>query len=164
MQQRISKYYELFVSVLMLIGAIYMEKVAIATDKPVTAGNLTAMAFPKVLYLVIIVLCAYLILKGIIWLVKNPAPEKAQIASVVPIKSLVTFGMIVAYAFLWTKIGFTVSTFLFFFCESVFLSRKRPIWLTFLLALGITVFISVVFGVFFKVSFPDPLMNAIRGI
>ena len=72
--------------------------------------------------------------------------------------------MIVAYAFLWTKIGFTVSTFLFFFCESVFLSRKRPIWLTFLLALGITVFISVVFGVFFKVSFPDPLMNAIRGI
>ena len=99
MQQRISKYYELFVSVLMLIGAIYMEKVAIATDKPVTAGNLTAMAFPKVLYLVIIVLCAYLILKGIIWLVKNPAPEKAQKASVVPIKSLVTFGMIVAFSF-----------------------------------------------------------------
>ena len=164
MQKRINKYIELVVSALLLIGAIYMEQVAIATDKPVKAGNLSAMAFPKVLYLVIIVLCAYLIVTGILWLKKNPVPEGAAKASIVPMRSLVTFVMIVAYAFLWTKIGFTVSTFLFFFCESVFLSRKRPIWVTFLLALVITVFMYVVFGIFFKVSFPDPLMNAIRGI
>lgn len=164
MQERINKYFELGVSVLLLIGAIFMEKVAIDTDKPVTDGNLTSMAFPKVLYLVIIVLCVYLVIRGIIWFVKNPAPKGEGKAVVVPFKSLVTFVMIVAYAFLWPIIGFTLSTFLFFFVESVFLSRKRPIWVTLLLAVGITVFISVVFGVFFKVSFPDPLMDAIRGI
>ncbi|MBO6041028.1 MAG: tripartite tricarboxylate transporter TctB family protein [Oscillospiraceae bacterium] len=164
MQQRINKYFEVGVAVLLLIGAIYMEKVAFDTDKPVTAGNLSAMAFPKVVYMVIILLCAYLIVKGIVWLVKNPAPEGAAKATIVPVRSLVTFGMIIAYALLWTRLGFTISTFLFFFCESVFLSRKRPIWLTLLLAVGVTAFISVIFGVFFKVSFPDPLMNAIRGI
>ncbi len=164
MQQRINKYFELVVSVLLLIGAVYMERVAIATDKPVKAGNLSAMAFPKVLYMVIIVLCAYLIVTGVLWLRKNPVPEGAEKAAIIPFKSLVTFGLIVAYAFLWTKIGFTISTFLFFFIESVFLSRKHPIWVTFLLALVITVFMYIVFGIFFKVSFPDPLMNAIRGI
>ena len=82
MQKRINKYIELVVSALLLIGAIYMERVAIATDKPVKAGNLSAMAFPKVLYLVIIVLCAYLIVTGILWLKKNPVPEGAAKASI----------------------------------------------------------------------------------
>ena len=61
-------------------------------------------------------------------------------------------------------IGFTLSTFCFFFFESFYLDRKKPLWLTIVLSIGATVIMYVVFGMFFKVSFPDKFMNMIRGI
>lgn len=164
MQKRVNKLFELGVSIFLLLGAIYMEYIAFTTDKPATDGNLTAMAFPKVLYIVIIALCFYMVVTDFIWLKNNPAEKDGEKIPVIPMKSLVTFGMIVLYALSWKYIGFTIGTFIFFLVESRYLSKKHPLWMTVLLALILTVFMYVVFAIFFKVSFPDPLMNAIRGI
>ena len=163
MQKRNNKIFELGVSVFLMLASMYMFWIAVTTDKPVTDGNLSAMAFPKVLYLVIIVLCAYLIVNGIIWLKKHPADPSAEKVAMVPKKSIITFVLIVAYAALWKVIGCSLSTLLFFFTESYILDRKRPLWLTVLLAVAATVIMYVVFGMFFKVSFPDKLMDMVRG-
>lgn len=48
--------------------------------------------------------------------------------------------------------------------ESIILDRKRPIWLTLVIAVVACIVMYVVFGLFFKVAFPDPLMDMIRGI
>ena len=61
-------------------------------------------------------------------------------------------------------IGFSLSTLLFFIAESIYLDRKRPIWLTILIGVIATVVMYAVFGLAFKVALPDPLMNMLRGI
>ena len=75
MQKRVNKLFELGVSIFLLLGAIYMEYIAFTTDKPATDGNLTAMAFPKVLYIVIIALCFYMVVTDFIWLKNNQLLE-----------------------------------------------------------------------------------------
>ena len=64
---------------------------------------------------------------------------------------------------MWKVIGFSLSTLLFFIGEAIYLDRKRPLWLTILIGVIATVFMYVVFGVLFKVSLPDPLMDMVRG-
>lgn len=164
MQKRNSKYFELAVSIMIFCVSGYMIYVAQTTGLPTTDGSMTSMAFPRAIYIAIMVMCAYLIAKAIIWFKNNPKSEvTAEKGSLIPKKTVLTFIAICIYAALWEVIGFTLSTLLFVFAESYMLDRKRPIWLTAAVAIGATVIMYVVFGMMFKVSFPDPFMDMIRG-
>ena len=163
MKKRNDKIFELGVSVFLLLASIYMFYISVTTDKPVAPGEVSAMAFPKVLYAVIILLCIYLIINAVLWLKRHPADPSQEKLPLVPRKSWITFLFIVIYALMWNVIGFSLSTFLFFFGESWYLDRKRPVWLTALLALAVTAVMYIVFTIFFKVSFPDRLMNMLLG-
>ena len=164
--QRNSKYFELIVSILLLAGSCFMLYIAQTTGKPSNDGSLSAMAFPRAIYIAIVVLSVYLIAKCAKWFKDNPktaenAPAKGTF---LPQKSVVTFIAICVYAALWQVIGFSLSTLLFFIAESIYLDRKRPIWLTILIGVIATVVMYAVFGLSFKVALPDPLMNMLRGI
>lgn len=162
---RNSKYFELIVSVLLLIGSCFMIYIAQTTGKPSTDGSLTAMAFPRAMYIVIIILSVYLIAMNAIWFKNNPkTPENTPPkGTLLPRKSWVTFVAICVYAAMWQVIGFSLSTLLFFIGEAIYLDRKRPLWLTILIGVIATIFMYVVFGVLFKVSLPDPIMDMVRG-
>lgn len=162
--RRNSKIFEIGVSIFLMLFSCFMLHIAITKDQPAGDGNLSAMAFPKVLYIIIILMCLYLIVTGVLALKKYSLEKDAAKVPMIPLKSIVTFVAIVIYAAMWKVIGFTLSTFCFFFFESFYLDRKKPLWLTIVLSIGATVIMYVVFGMFFKVSFPDKFMNMIRGI
>lgn len=158
-----NKIFEIGVALVLMCLSMYMFWVAVTTDKPVAKGEVSAMAFPKVCYLVIIVLCAYVAVTGIIQLKKILAVSAEEKVPLVERKSVLTFLFIVIYATLWNVIGFRLSTLLFFFAESYMLDKKRPVWVTILLAVAVTAVMYIVFDVFFKVSFPEGLISHILG-
>ncbi|MGI6028679.1 MAG: tripartite tricarboxylate transporter TctB family protein [Candidatus Heteroscillospira sp.] len=162
-KQRNNKILELAVSVFFILVSIYMIYVAQTTGMPTTDGSMSSMAFPRAMYIVIILLCTYLVVMNLMWFKKNPKDPNAEKVSFIPRKSVLTFIFICVYAALWNVIGFTASTLLFFLAEAYMLDRKRPFWLTLLIAVCACVLMYVVFGMMFKVAFPDPLMDMLRG-
>lgn len=162
-KQRNNKIFELAVSVFFLCVSVYMIYVAQNTGKPTTDGSMTSMAFPKAIYIVIIALCAYLIVMNLIWFKNHPKDPNAAKVPMVPLKSVLTFVFIVIYAALWKVIGYTASTLLFFLAEAYMLDRKKPFWLTLVIAVCACALMYVVFGMMFKVNLPDPLMDKLRG-
>ena len=163
-KERNKKIFELGFILALIAVSVYMIYVAQSTGLPTTDGSMTSMAFPKAAYIGIILLNLYLLAANITWLVRHPVDKNSEKVPMVPRKSVITFVLIVVYAAMWNVIGFTLSTFLFVLAESIILDRKRPIWLTLVIAVVACIVMYVVFGMFFKVAFPDPLMDMLRGI
>ena len=173
-KERNKKIFELFFILLLIAVSGYMIYVAQSTGMPGQNGQLSSMAFPRAAYIGIILLCIYLLVDNIRWLMQHPVDKNSEKAPYVPKKSVITFILVVVYALAWNVIGFTLSTVLFVFVESLMLQKVKssknsqekqfPLWLTVVISIGAAILMYVIFGLFFKVSLPDPLMNLIRGI
>ncbi|MGI6028675.1 MAG: tripartite tricarboxylate transporter TctB family protein [Candidatus Heteroscillospira sp.] len=163
-KERNKKYFELVFILTLMAVSVFMLYIAQTTGMPTSDGSMSSMAFPKAVYIAILLLNAYLLAVNIAWLKRHPVDKSSEKVPLVPRKAVLTFLFICAYAAMWNVIGFTLSTFIFVLAESLMLDRSRPMKLTVLIAVIACVVMYVVFGVFFKVSFPDPLMDMIRGI
>lgn len=173
-KERNKKIFELFFIIALIGVSAYMIYIAQTTGKPGQNGQLSSMAFPKASYIGIIAMCVYLLADNIRWLIQHPVDKNSPKAPYVPKRSVITFVLIVVYALAWKYIGFTLCTFTFVFVESLILQkvkntptseeRQFPLWLTIAVSLGAAILMYVIFGLFFKVNLPDPLMNMIRGI
>ena len=173
-KERNKKIFELFFIIALIGVSAYMIYVAQTTGLPGQNNQLSSMAFPKAAYIGIIAMCLYLLVDNVRWLLKHPVDKNSPKAPYVPKKSLITFALIVVYALAWKRIGFTLCTFIFVFVESLLLQkvksspnseeRQFPLWITAVVAIVAAVLMYVIFGLFFKVNLPDPLMNMIRGI
>lgn len=89
--RRNSKIFEIGVSIFLMLFSCFMLHVAITKDQPAGDGNLSAMAFPKVLYIIIILMCLYLIVTGVLALKKYSLEKDAAKVPMIPLKSIVTF-------------------------------------------------------------------------
>ena len=173
-KERNKKIFELIFILALIAVSGYMIYVAQTTGMPGQNDQLSSMAFPKAAYIGIIAMCVYLLIDNIRWLIKHPVDKNSEKAPYVPKRSVITFVLIVVYAFSWKYIGFSLATFAFVFIESLVLQKIKnsptsvekqyPLWLTIVISIVAAVFMYVVFGMFFKVNLPDPLMNMIRGI
>lgn len=152
--RRNSKIFEIGVSIFLMLFSCFMLHVAITKDQPAGDGNLSAMAFPKSPLYYYYFNVSVFDCNGCFGTKKYSLEKDAAKVPMIPLKSIVTFVAIVIYAAMWKVIGFTLSTFCFFFFESFYLDRKKPLWLTFVLSIGATVIMYVVFGMFFKCILP----------
>lgn len=161
--QRNSKIFELSVSILLFCFAGYLIHVANSTGLPASDG-MASMDFPRAIFVAIMLLLLYVIVTSILWFVKHP--RSAETGEKVPMmkkKAVLTFIFICIYAALWKVIGFSISTFIFFTVESHMLDNKRPLRVALLIALVTTVLMLLIFGTLFKVQFPEPILELIRG-
>jgi len=174
-KERNKKIFELGFIIALIAVSVYMIYVAQTTGMPGQNNQLSSMAFPKGIYIGIIAMNIYLLVVNVTWLIRHPVDKNSEKVPMIPRKSVLTFLFILVYAFAWKYIGFSVSTFLFVLVESLMLQKiksskdgseekKYPLWLTIVVALAAAVVMYVVFGMFFKVNLPDPLVNMIRGI
>lgn len=159
--ERNKKKFELGVSVFLLGMVTYLYYVATVTGKA-RSTDIASMDFPKAIFVVMMLFCAFLIVQGIIWFIKHPK-DASTAEPLMHKKALLTFIFICVYAAFWQIIGFSLSTFIFVSVESYMLDTKKPLKRAIIIGFCVMVFMYLVFGMLFNVNFPEPIIKMIRG-
>ncbi len=158
---------EIGVTSFILAATIYLQYVAYTTKVRTNVQGMQSMDFPKIILYLLIILCLFILITGIRKLVKFRRLEKAQNQGqetvdkppMIHKKIILSTGLIIAYAIAWNIIGFILSSIAFFYVESRVLDNEKPWWQVLLLSLGYTAIVYVVFGLAFRVSFPEPIFE-----
>ncbi|MCD7908242.1 MAG: tripartite tricarboxylate transporter TctB family protein [Clostridium sp.] len=154
------RFYERIVLLFLLAGSAFLYYNASQAKSVATGTDMASMDFPKGILAVLMVLCALKLVTGLAGLAKEKVEETSQPRDP---RTLLTMAGIVVYAFFWRILEFCLSSFLFFFAESILLKqtvRKRQ---AALISAGVTLAVYIIFGMAFGVDFPEPLLELITG-
>ena len=160
---------EMSVTSFILALTCYLQYVAYTSKVRTKVDGIKSMTFPKVVLYTIIVLCLIVLVQGILnyrklkKTVANTENTEVHEKKKFDIRILVTIGLILLYAVLWNVIGFTLSSILFVFVESMLLDHSKPWWHGLLIAVGYVIIVYLVFALGFKVSFPEPIFDVLMG-
>lgn len=134
--------------------------IACTTKTKAVTGGIQPMDFPKVvlgIQLFLLVITAFqLIARG-----RKNTDEAVREKEEPLVDKRVVFSIaaILIYIICWNILGFCLSSFLFFSYEAHLLDKEDKLWKILILGLVVTILIYLIFGVGFKVSFPEPLME-----
>lgn len=154
------RFYERIVLLLLLAGSAFLYYNASQAKSVATGTDMTSMDFPKGILAVLMALCALKLAAGLAGLAKEKVEETAPPRDP---RTALTMVFIVVYAFLWRILGFCLSSFLFFFAESLLLKRTLGKRQAVIISVGVTLTIYIIFGMAFGVDFPEPLLELITG-
>lgn len=154
------RFYERFVLLLLLAGSAFLYYNASQAKSVATGTDMASMDFPKGILAVLMALCALKLVTGLAGLAKEKVEEKTLSGDP---RTALTMVLIVVYAFLWRILGFCLSSFLFFFAESVLLKRTISRRQAVVISAGVTLTVYIIFGMAFGVDFPEPLLELITG-
>ena len=149
--------YEGIVLVILIATFSYLLYVAGNAKVGYVASGISSMGFPTVIFSLILMLCAFKLVGNIRWQLKNRQTENTS--PKVDRRVYYTLGLIVLYAALWNIIGFCLSTFLFFTVQAQVLKPKNSWLRSGIVGLSATIVMYFIFGVLFKVYFPEPLLD-----
>ena len=79
----------------------------------------------------------------------------------IPLRTLLTFLLVIVYVKLWDVLGFSISTFLFFAVESKLCKPEQSIGKTLLISLIFSVAVYLIFVVGFSMFLPEPILDLI---
>lgn len=144
--------------VLSMLFAVFAYLLYIAKTSPSysSGGDTASMTFPSWIFIITMLLCA---LKLFINYIAGKKSTGGTEAGKTHIKVYITLLSIIIYAFCWNLAGFSISTVVFVAFVSQMLRPSCSMPKTFITALGVAVFMNIVFGMFFKVDFPEPLLE-----
>ncbi len=173
------RFFERIVLLLLLAGAAFLYYTAGLSKSVATGADMASMDFPKGILLVLMVFCAGKLMAGLAAQLKQnggrttpaqadqpaPEPQAADFSSTGKRdpRTVLTMAAIVIYALFWRILGFCISSFLFFFAESILLKRDTPRLRAVLISAFVTLAIYVIFGMAFGVDFPEPLLELVIG-
>ena len=137
---------------------------AFTTENKTAVDGMKSMDFPKIILVLQLVLLVLLVIADFAAAKKlagNPGDEDSEDGKepFMDKRITVSIAAILIYILLWNVVGFCCSSFLFFSFESQLLDDRQKFWKTLALGVGITVLIYLVFGVGFKVDFPEPILE-----
>lgn len=155
--EKSTRFFEGIVLVMLITAFSYLLYVANSTEADYAASGISSMGFPKVIFSLIIGLCAFKLAGNIRWQLKNRQAQDSLLK--LDKRIYLTLGLIVAYTMLWNIIGFCLSTFIFFTVQSQVLETNSSWRMSGVLGLSATVIMYFIFGVLFKVYFPEPLWD-----
>lgn len=148
--------------VLSSIFAVFTFLLYIARTSPSysSGGDTASMTFPSWIFIITMSICALkLILNYFCMKKENNDNNTANKIQKTHIKVYITLLSIIIYALCWNMVGFSISTIIFVAFVSQMLRPSCPMPKTIIIALGVAVFMNIVFGMFFKVDFPEPLLE-----
>lgn len=135
--------------------------IACTTKVKAVAGGIGPMDFPKIILgiqLLLLLITVFHMTAGIRKSEKMPLKEeKASKEPLVDKRVALSIAAILIYIICWNFLGFCLSSFLFFSYEAHLLDKEDKLWKILVLGLVATTLIYLVFGIGFKVSFPEPL-------
>lgn len=163
------KVYEILSLIIIFAASLLFLYLAFTTENKMAVDGMKSMDFPKVILGLLLLLLVLLVMVDFVFAGKfekknaentdlEPcAGEEAE--PVIDKKTAVSIAAILIYIILWNVIGFCLSSFLFFSFESHLLDNEKKLWKTLALGAGITLLIYAVFGMGFKVDFPEPVIE-----
>ena len=163
-KERETKFFELLVSGFFVLFAAFMLYTAYTTEKvtSTTVVMIKAMTIPKAILFVMLALSLYVLGTIVFWYVKNRAQGVwPAFAHLFTLKTVLSFVLVVLYAWSWDVIGFSFGTFIFFAVESKLVLPSQSIKKTLLIALIFTVAAYLIFNVGFQMYFPEPVLDLI---
>ncbi len=165
MMQRKKLFFELGVElflmalVITLLIVSYQPQLYLVT----TGNNMGPFVFPRIiLYLfgVLLIFDGIRLTAAIRHMPKSASGERINL---LPKPVALTLAAVVVYALLWNVIGFTLSTILFLATETKIVNSDIPLKKGVLVAVIGTAIILVIFVYLFKMNFPEPLLDWVRG-
>lgn len=156
-------FYELLTSVVFLVVGIVFFVTANQSNVSAPPGQLTPMAFPKAVSMLIIGISLYLIVKNV---TKNRAvlEELKEVLAETDKRIWITCGLVIVYAVAWNYFSFLISTAVFFTAESKLIDRNRKMIQCLLFAVCTTVGIYLLFSLVFSIHFPEVFLNDVLGL
>lgn len=162
---REERFYERVVLIAVMIAAIFLYMTAAMTTTNFSVeGELASMDIPKYVLLAIIGLSG-VCLFGKIWAGRRGGKYRSDEKEKLTVDKKVLFSAagIFVYTLSWKIVGFACSSVLFFLYESWVLGEKIRIKQAAILAVVYVALIYVIFGFFFNVEFPEPILEMIAG-
>lgn len=158
MKRSVKIFEAISIGIMVLFSTIFLY-VAFTTENKMVVEGMKSMDFPKIIIIVQLLLVVLLVAKD--FMGKQAVSEKDN-APIVENKVTLSVAAIIAYVLLWNVIGFCLSSFIFFTFEARMLDNERKLWQTILLSIAVVTVIFCVFGIGFKVNFPEPLPGLLR--
>lgn len=155
------RFYERVVLVIILAVYSFLMYTAVITKSDYSVNGNGPMDFPKWMIGAMIVLCAGRLADNVLWWSRNRATTQA--AEKVDRRIYFMMVLIVIYAALWNVLGFCLSTFAFVMLSAQVLKPSNSWLKSALVGLLVTVVVYVVFGMLFRVNFPEPILDLIAG-
>lgn len=132
--------------------------IACTTKTKAVSGGIGPMDFPKIILGIQLVLLLVIAVQAVNRFRKRaPEPSEEAKEPLMDKRVLLSIAAILIYIVCWNILGFCLSSFLFFSYEAHMLDKEDKLWKVMALGLVATVLIYLIFGVGFKVSFPEPL-------
>lgn len=159
---------EIIMSAFILAVSTYLLQIAYTSKIRTKVQGMNSMAFPKAILYLLIALCLYVAITGVINLKKENSSRRLdkktgdqEKSPIIAKEVALSVGLIILYAIGWQFIGFILSSILFVFVESRILDPEKPWWHAVLVAVGYTLLVYFTFSLGFGVSFPEPILSAI---
>ena len=132
--------------------------IACTTKVKIAAGGIGPMDFPKIILGIQLLLLLITTFQMIARFRKGEAePSGEEPEPLVDRRVILSIVAILVYIICWNVLGFCLSSFLFFSYEAHLLDKEDKLWRILTLGLVATILIYLIFGIGFKVSFPEPL-------
>ena len=163
-KEKETKFFELLVTLFFSGLAIYLLYIAYTTEKVSNTQvfMIKAMTIPKIVLYVMLVLSLVVLWQTLSWYFhhgwKNVWPAFLKL---IPLRTLLTFLLVIVYVKLWDVLGFSISTFLFFAVESKLCKPEQSIGKTLLISLIFSVAVYLIFVVGFSMFLPEPILDLI---
>ena len=147
--------------VLSLLFAVFAYLLYVARTSPSysSGGDTASMTFPSWIFAITMFICVLKLFLNCFNMKRSGKESKTGEIQKTHIKVYITLLTIIIYALCWNLVGFSISTVVFVAFVSQMLRPTCPIVKTVVIALGVAIFMNIVFGMFFKVDFPEPLLE-----
>lgn len=165
METRNEKRIELGISIFLLALFTYLLIYSYTSKQFVVSKGLPSMAVPRVIIILILALSVSLLTEVVNWFRNHPSTkEKSEKKlALIPKTVWISMTLICLYAVLWSWLGFTLSTILYLTVQAKFLRPDKPLKTPILVAVFTALVLNVLFVGLFQITFPEPLLELIRG-
>ena len=158
---------EIIVAIVLLGFSAWWGFIAYTTHYPPSArrmGTISSMAIPKVALTILFIISLLQVIKSVRWMWKHSKEVKRQKITLFEGKIPLLALSLVLFAVFWNIIGFSLTSFLEFVFVAKYLEPGRKTRNVILVGLVFTISIVILFGLFFKIPFYDPLTNALNNM
>ncbi|MBE6905287.1 MAG: tripartite tricarboxylate transporter TctB family protein [Ruminococcaceae bacterium] len=154
--------FELCVLVILTVVCSFSLYTAFTAESKFAVEGLTSMDFPKAVFGIIVFFCLCLMVPNVKALIVFHK-QSSNAEKIMDWRIPGTMLLIIVYGLSWKLLGFFLSSFLYFTFQARLLDKSTGIIKNAAISFSLVAFVYLVFGLLFRVDFPEPLLEMILG-